>query len=271
MRMGFNDIGAWVLGGLLTLATLHDAQAAPPTEADKPVAVVLGREIPRAALVSDDETRQSQRAALKPEDFARRESMEEVQRLMELVLGPLLKDYARQKSLEPTKEELQAYIGATSKFEKEEFMRAKEDSERRRNELRRVDLPPARRKALQVELESAEQLVQSMSQERAEAAAIAKPPSDRVARAMVLSWKLQRALHRQYGGDIIFQQAGDEAVGAYLPFLEERQKVGDFKLLDEELGRRFWDYVRSAPGIRTEPDALETPWWLTKSDQKSIK
>lgn len=58
----------------------------------------------------------------------------------------------------------------------------------------------------------------------------------------------------------IFQQAGPEAVGAYPPFLEARQKAGDFKILDEELDRRFWDYVRRAPGIRMDADALETPW-----------
>ncbi|NVJ24929.1 hypothetical protein HUW62_27255 [Myxococcus sp. AM011] len=270
MRMGFNDIGAWVLGGLLTLATLHDAQAAPPTEADKPVAVVLGREIPRAALASDDKTRQSERAARKPEDFARWEFMDEVQRLMGFVMPPLLEDYARQRSLEPTKEELQAYIGATSKFEKEALMRAKEDSERRRDELRRVDLPPAKRQVLQAELESAEELVKALLEGMGEDPSIAAEKSER-AHSWVLSWKLQRALHREYGGDIIFQQVGPEAVGAYLPFLEARQKAGDFKVLDEELGRRFWEYVRRSPGIRMKSDALETPWWLMSPDQKSIK
>jgi hypothetical protein len=40
--------------------------------------------------------------------------------------------------------------------------------------------------------------------------------------------------------------------------------TGNFTLLDEELGRHFWELVRKAPGIRMEPDALETLWWLEK-------
>ncbi|MCP3162116.1 hypothetical protein [Myxococcus qinghaiensis] len=268
MRMGFNGIGGWVLGGLLTLAALHDAQAEQPSEADKPVAVVLGREIPRAALASDDKTRQSERAARKPEDFARWESMNEVQRLMGLVLGPLLKDYARYKGLEPTKQEVQDYISAFSRHKEELIAREKEDNERRRQELRRVDLPPAKRQSLQTELESSEQLVKAFSEETDEDPSLAAEESEMLARSMVLSWKLQRALHREYGGDIIFQQAGPEAVGAYLPFLEARMKAGDFKILDEALGRRFWDSVRRAPGIRMESNTLETPWWLMRPDRK---
>lgn|GEM_PF-1117790 len=268
MRMGFNGIGGWVLGGLLTLAALHDAQAGQPSEADKPVAVVLGRGIPRAALASDDKTRQSERAARKPEDFAVWESMDEVQRLMGLVLGPLLKDYARYKGLEPTKQEVQDSISAFSRRKEEIIAREKEDNERRRQELRRVDLPPAKRQSLQTELESSEQLVKVFSEETDEEPSLAAEESEMVARSMVLSWKLQRALHCEYGGDIIFQQAGPEAVGAYLPFLEARMKAGNFNLLDEELGRRFWDYVRRAPGIRMKPDALETPWWLMRPDGK---
>ncbi|MCE9671070.1 hypothetical protein LY474_24980 [Myxococcus stipitatus] len=92
--------------------------------------------------------------------------------------------------------------------------------------------------------------------------------SERICQGFVVAWKVQRALHRQYGGDIIFQQAGPEAVGAYPGFLEERQKAGDFQILDPDLSRRFWERIRKGPGIRVEQDALETPWWLKKPDSK---
>ncbi|NMO14786.1 hypothetical protein HPC49_17335 [Pyxidicoccus fallax] len=266
MPKKFKGASAVVLGGLVLLVSLHESLAAPPARGEKPVAVVLGREIPREALAPDEKTRQSRRAAMKPEEYARWESSYEVQRLQERVLGPLLKAYAQRKGLEPTKEELQAFDAASSKGMEESLARTKKDLESLRAELQREDLTPEKRRALQARLESAEQVVRLLSEDVDRAPSMGAKGSDMVARSMVLSWKTQRALHREYGGDIIFQQSGPEAVGAYLPFLEERQKAGDFKLLDEELSRRFWEHVRKAPGIRIKQDALETPWWLKKPE-----
>ncbi len=263
MRRDFNRTGALVLGALILLVALHESLAAPPASAGRPVAIVLGRKVFRTALAPDPETRQSQRTVLKPEDYARWEATYEVRRLQELVLGPLLDAYARRKGLAPTKAELQSFNAALFSGMEESLSRSREDLERLRAELGREDLMPERREALQAEVESAEGLVRLLEEDVAMAPTMAARDSDAVARGMVLSWKTQRALHREYGGDIIFQQSGPEAVGAYPAFLEARRKAGDFKLLDEELGRRFWEHVRNAPGIRIrEPGALETPWWL---------
>jgi hypothetical protein len=46
--------------------------------------------------------------------------------------------------------------------------------------------------------------------------------------SMIRQWKLNRALYRQYGGRIIFQQLGPEPLDAYRRYLEERQAAGDF-------------------------------------------
>ena len=61
-------------------------------------------------------------------------------------------------------------------------------------------------------------------------------------RAMIRQWKLNRALHEQYGGRVIFQQLGPEPLDAYRQYLEERQAAGDFKIHDKALEAQFWRY-----------------------------
>ncbi|WP_338864560.1 hypothetical protein [Myxococcus stipitatus] len=260
MRKGFKGSWAWRVCGLFVWVAGTSALAASPTGVDKPVAVVLGREISRADLSPSESERQAMRAKLSPENYARWESISEVQALQDFLLRPLLLAYVQRKGLVPAKQDIEALSASISALTNDDRAKAKGERERLRVELQRVDLSPEKRQALQTSLESVEKDLQL----RAEEMAYEEDAMRDVAEGAVLSWMVQRALHREFGGDIIFQQAGPEAVGAYPRFLEQRQKAGDFKIHDEELGRRFWARVREAPGYRMEQDALETPWWLAK-------
>ncbi|QSQ13885.1 hypothetical protein [Myxococcus landrumensis] len=265
MRKVFKGRWAWGVCGLLLLVAGRDVLAAPPpAEVEKPVAVVLGREISRAALRPQESERQAKRAALSPEDYALWESNSEMQTLQGLVLGPLLRAYVQRKGLVPTKQDIEAASAMLSSSTKDRRRQLEAERDRLRAELGRVDLSPEKRQSLQSEQASTEQALRFESEEEALGGAALKEIEDEVAQGSVLSWMIQHSLHREFGGDIIFQQAGPEAVGAYPPFLEQRQKAGDFKLLDKEVGRRFWEHVRRAPGIRIPQDSLETPWWLLK-------
>jgi len=212
------------LGGLLLTANV--AGAAPPeptpTSSDKPVAIVLGREIRREELQPPGHARKPEPPSSTPAARADREAVE-LMNLQRRLLQPLLKKYVEQKKLEPTKKELQDCTAA---------------------------------------------MVERNKAENAKIPKIDAASSERICQGFVAAWKVQRALHRQYGGDIIFQQAGPEAVGAYPGFLEERQKAGDFQILDPDLSRRFWERIRQGPGSRIAQDALETPWWLKKPDSE---
>lgn len=260
MRKGFKGLWVWGVCGLLLWVTRTSALAAPPTDVEKPVAVILGREIQRKDLSPSESERQAIRAKLSPENYARWESISEVQALQDLLLSPLLLAYAQRKGLEPSKQDLESLSATLSGWTRERQEKEKGERDRLRLELQRVDLTPEKRQALQSSLESAEKDVKLQAEEMA----YEEEATRDVAQGVVLSWMVQRALHREFGGDIIFQQAGPEAVGAYPRFLEERQKAGDFKIHDEVLGRRFWARVREAPGHRLGQDVLETPWWLVK-------
>ena len=63
-----------------------------------------------------------------------------------------------------------------------------------------------------------------------------------MARSLIEHWKLGRALYKQYGGRIIYQQLGPEPLDAYREFLQEQQKAGAFAIEVLEYESDFWDY-----------------------------
>jgi hypothetical protein len=87
-------------------------------------------------------------------------------------------------------------------------------------------------------------------------------------RAMIRQWKLSRALHRQYGGRIIFRQLGPEPSDAYRQYLEERQAAGDLEIRDKAFEHEFWRYFTDdsihsfyPSGSEEEARAFAIPPW----------
>jgi hypothetical protein len=89
-----------------------------------------------------------------------------------------------------------------------------------------------------------------------------------MARSVIRQWKLNRALCKQYGGRIIFQQFGPEPLDAYRRFLEERQKAADFRIEEQPFEAEFWRYFTDnsihtffEKGSEEEAMVLEVPPW----------
>jgi len=58
-------------------------------------------------------------------------------------------------------------------------------------------------------------------------------------------WKLQLALHNQYGGRVIRNSpAQPQAFDAMLAYVAERAKAGDVIIFDDQLEFRFWECFR---------------------------
>ena len=100
-----------------------------------------------------------------------------------------------------------------------------------------------------------------------EAAEVAQMRS-KMARSIIYHWKLNRALYRQYGGRVIFQQLGPEPLDAYRHYLEERLAAGDFRIHDASLEEPFWRYFTDdslhsfyQPGSTEAAMAFEVPPW----------
>ncbi len=165
--------------------------------------------------------------------------------------------------------------------EKEKLLREKQGIERVLDTSKQVEAndaanrqkAAAQRDALRRELESA----RADGSERADAQAqirkleasiktldwVAKDGPERMADWMVGPWIFNRALYRKYGGTVIWQQAGTEAVGAMRAWLEEHERAGHFKILDPDLREEFWRYYRREdhPFQVKKADPFERPPW----------
>lgn len=91
---------------------------------------------------------------------------------------------------------------------------------------------------------------------------------DPLAAGIVRQWKVDRALHAQYGGRIALQPGGPEPIDAYRRFLEERRDRGEFQFLSADHERAFWRYYQGhaawdylVPGSAAEARAFATPPW----------
>jgi len=94
------------------------------------------------------------------------------------------------------------------------------------------------------------------------------------AREAVLRFKIDRSLYEEYGGRVIFQQLGPEPIDAFREFLEERQEVGAFRILDPDLVDGFWEYlvddsIHSFFPPEEAERAMSRPWW-ERSDEDDL-
>jgi len=84
---------------------------------------------------------------------------------------------------------------------------------------------------------------------------------DELARSFIVAWKTERELHRAYGGRVIFQQAGPEALDARRRLFEAAEKQGDLKFTDPGVRHLFY-YYANMRHVFIDAKALEQPWFL---------
>lgn len=90
---------------------------------------------------------------------------------------------------------------------------------------------------------------------------------------MIMQWKICNRLYEQYGGRVIFQQAGPEPLDAYRKFFEDEQSKGSFEFYNKEAEDLFWEYYRNEKMHTFYSDAaeakavMETPWWLREPEE----
>ena len=89
-----------------------------------------------------------------------------------------------------------------------------------------------------------------------------------MAESVIRNWKVNAALHAQYGGRIIYQQLGPEPLDAYLALLRESQAAGRFAINQPALEQEFWTFFTDdqrhsfmPAGSDDEATAFANPPW----------
>lgn len=191
-----------------------------------------------------------------------------------LILDRLLNRYATEQDIEVSQMDIDAYIDAMARVVEQD---RRQRAAQREELVRQLDAAPpgdARRDALTAEIKTLDQL-QSSLDKMASNSGEDRGAREEVATAFIRQWKINRALYRQYGGRIIYQQGGPEPLDAYRAFLEDREKDGAFRILDKSLESEFWRYYTTESihtfypaGSHEEKQVFETPWWLSENPQQ---
>jgi hypothetical protein len=194
-----------------------------------------------------------------------------------LIFGSLLQQYAKENKIEPTQAELDSFVTKTEEKEKLIQVNFEADRERLRKELKSSSLSDRDRKAKESELQTIESILKSTREMKEQTKGMEEQMRQmkrQMAQQFVRSWKINKALHAQYGGRVIFQQAGVEPLDAYRDFLREQEKKGAFQILDKQYEAGFWKYFTNEAmhNFYKKEDsakAFDTPWWMMEEPQKT--
>lgn len=192
------------------------------------------------------------------------------QKLQEAIWTPLSVKYIPAKELEPTAEELKEF---TVRLRQANTHREQEQQDRQKTRQTEADrlerLLPSQDERVR------EGTAKRIRQMREEIAAIEesleidgrkKAPLESeqlLAKWWVGHWKQQQWFYKRYGGRVIYQQVGPEAIDAMRDFLKESEAKKDFAIYDQDLKASFWEpFIGARQGVFVpNPDkAFEHPW-----------
>lgn len=186
-------------------------------------------------------------------------------------MSSLFEDYARQQGIEVTDADIEQFNSRMLQASRARDEQTKQRIEDLQKELQADNLDEKKRSDLTGQLEL-----------YTRAMAIPKPEGlfkgrNAPAEHMIRMWKIYNRLYDQYGGRVIFQQAGPEPFDALKRFFEDQQKKGRFEFYDKELEDAFWEYYRNEKihtFYKDEDEAkrmMNTPWWAAepKKDWRS--
>ena len=178
-------------------------------------------------------------------------------RIQQALGAPIMERFVKERKLEATADELKRFHEQSRKQEEKTAREWEAKIADLEKQLARPDLPGEQRGKLQEERDMYKKFQASVRE--------SAPASDQIdgfARAIILGWKTERELHRKYGGRVIFQQFGPEALDARRQLFEEAEKAGDLKIDDPGVRHLFYYYANMRHTEIKDEKSLEKPWFL---------
>lgn len=189
-----------------------------------------------------------------------------------VILDKLFDRYATVHDVEVTPAEIDAYLKSLNRVAERDRKHYEDRRQAIAQALRAPSLTEAERRSLSSEFDAVNEHLNTVDEMQNNAGmnpVEVRQAREQVAAAFIRQWKINRALYKQYGGRIIYQQGGPEPLDAYRLFLQEQQEKGAFTIHAEEFKQRFWEYYLTdskhsfyPAGSKEEVQAFDIPWWL---------
>ena len=194
----------------------------------------------------------------------------EKDKLNGLIFSALLRQYAAENKIEPTEEELDAFVLKTEQKEKQYQVTMQANRAKLIEELKNPSLSARDREQKTSHLKTIESILKTIADTREQTKGMEEQMRlmrRQMARRLVTLWKINKALYGKYGGRVIFQQAGAEPLDAYRDFLKEHEKNGAFQIIDKQYEPEFWRYFTNDAMHAFYPKDegarfINTPWWM---------
>jgi hypothetical protein len=182
---------------------------------------------------------------------------------------PLLDNYAKEKGLIVTEQEIKEYKEKMINFMTSQKIEWKRKKDNLAKELIAENLKDNKKAELEKSFDLYSRIIESspdLNRIYYGADSNAAKSTDDVTKSAILNYKICQALYRQYKGRVIFQQAGPEPLDAFRQFFEEQQSKGKLEFHNKDAEDLFWDYYRNVGHtFITDPNdverAMNTPWW----------
>ena len=248
--------------GLACAAAVHATEQA----ADTPVAVVFGQPIHIRDLAAA--------GGAKATDAAGAERAQG-DALRARVWAAVFGEFARRRNIEPTAAEIDSQIEGQRRMTARLAAERVQQREALVAELKSPNVSDARRQAAQQHLDTLDRLAEFDARRARELKdpaqqKLQRESERRVATQWVRQWKLDQALFREFGGRIVFQQAGWEPIDAYRKLLLQAEASGQLVLPDPASRSAVYRYFEHRFVYADEAKArfyFEKPYWERTPDE----
>jgi hypothetical protein len=256
---------------LLAVWAVMNVQSAPatrPVPTSQPhevVAIVLGQPI-----YADDvhlSERETRTVATAPAGQVQESVEHERNRLLLGRIGQLRDATVAREHLEATPEEIKDFHRRMEELQVENLRRLRSRLTRIEQELVHAGLTDRERSDLEKEQKLTQRFLatEEKLKSRSSRAATDSPAGNKAERWFITHWKFQKWLYDKYGGRVIWQQGGIEALDGMRKWTEDAEKRGDLKFLSPELRKQHFEYFNQDNHFDVkEPHPFDVPWW----DQK---
>ncbi|MEK7262725.1 MAG: hypothetical protein AAB346_00080 [Pseudomonadota bacterium] len=191
------------------------------------------------------------------------------ERLRGLVWSAVFDDYARQRRLAPTTDEIGSNVRSNARLRAQLHTEREQQRVALVEELKSPSLSAARRQQAQQHLDTLERIRVFDAQweqelRDPERRKMQQEAERQVAAHWVRGWKINQALYREFGGRIIFQQAGWEPIDAYRKLLDRYAAKKAFVVHDPALRDAVYGYFQHKFVYADETKAkfyFDKPWW----------